>query len=379
MVKRTYWMNLIEKALKHRPILWLRGVRRSGKTFLCKSITGVTYFDCEMPEARRYVSNEIFLKENTGKTIVLDEIHKLDDPAGLLKVAADHHPGTKIIATGSSSLETIKKFSDTLTGRKSRILLTPVISAEYAGFGAASAATRMLNGGLPPFLSSKTRRAEDYNEWIDSYWARDIMGLFKLEKRDSFMKLMELVFNDSGCIFDAGKFAAACEVSRQTIKNYLSVLETTSAVYVIRPYSGRNLNEIVARPKVYCFDTGFMAFIKGWDALRQDDYGIMWEHLVLNELTAALQNEKVFYWRDKQGHEVDFVVKSGRDSVDAIECKWKSESFDPANMKIFRNYHPGGTNYVVSHDAHGKKVMEKKGLKVTFTGIEDIIELFGKE
>ena len=66
--------------------------------------------------------------------------------------------------------------------------------------------------------------------------------------------------------------------------------------------------EIVAAPKVYAFDTGFMCYHRGWHELRREDLGLLWEHFVLNELHGQLQTRDIRYWRDKQGHEVDFVL-----------------------------------------------------------------------
>lgn len=375
MIKRTYWLKLIEKALSRRSIVWLRGVRRSGKTFLCKSFPGIKYFDCEMPDTRKRLSEDSFLRDNKGEFLALDEVHRLDNPSQLLKIAADHYPETRIIATGSSLLETIKKFSDTLTGRKSTVFLTPATALDAVEFGIDSVETRMLNGGLPPFLMSAEKHKSEYNEWMDSYWSKDIMGLFRLEKRDSFMKLMELIFNQSGGMFDAGKFAGVCEVSRPTVKNYLSILEATAVAYVIRPFSGKNSNEIVSMPKIYGFDTGFVSFVKGWESLRSADCGVMWEHLVLNELAAAMQGGRIYYWRDKQKHEVDFLLKGPRASVHTIECKWQSAQFDPSNLAIFRKYHSAGDNYVVSHDITEPRTEKKGNLKIHFIGIKDLMKI----
>jgi predicted AAA+ superfamily ATPase len=255
------------------------------------------------------------------------------------------------------------------------VFLTPATALDAEEFGIDNIETRMLYGGLPPFLMSGEKHKSEYNEWMDSYWAKDITGLFRLEKRDSFMKLMERIFNQSGGMFDAGKFAAACEVSRITVKNYLAALEATAVAYVIRPFSGKNANEIVSMPKIYGFDTGFVSFVKGWDSLRNADYGVMWEHLVLNELAAAVQDGRIYYWRDKQKHEIDFVLKGPRLAAHAIECKWQSARFDPANLDIFRKYHPAGDNYVVSHDITEPRTEKTGKLKIHYIGIKDLVKI----
>jgi predicted AAA+ superfamily ATPase len=82
--------------------------------------------------------------------------------------------------------------------------------------------------------------------------------------------------------------------------------------------------------------------------LRQEDLGILWEHLVLEHLQAHFPDTPARYWRDKRGREVDFVLAHRRDQVDAIECKWNSDALDSAALEVFREYYPKGRNYLVS-------------------------------
>ena len=95
---------------------------------------------------------ESFLKMMHGKSIVLDEVHRLHNPSELLKIAVDHFSETKIIATGSSTLEASTKFKDTLIGRRERLWLTPMLIEEGPAFGNMSLEHRLLFGGLPPFF-----------------------------------------------------------------------------------------------------------------------------------------------------------------------------------------------------------------------------------
>ena len=105
LIKRTFWINLIATAWKERPIIWLAGVRRCGKTSLAHTLEQIEYFDCELPRTRQMMSDpEGFLSSLNGKRIILDEIHRLRAPAELLKIAADHFSGIKIFATSSSTL-----------------------------------------------------------------------------------------------------------------------------------------------------------------------------------------------------------------------------------------------------------------------------------
>jgi hypothetical protein len=233
---------------------------------------------------------------------------------------------------------------------------------------------RLLHGGLPPFFLANELPDRDFQEWTDAYWAKDILELFRLERRASFQRFVELLMAQSGGIFEATKFAAPCEASRTTIANYLAVLEATSVALVLRPFSSRRSNEIVAAPRVYGFDTGFVCAHRGWTNLRPDDLGRLWEHYVLNELTAQLQTAGLRYWRDKQGHEVDLIwAPRGRAPL-AIECKWSARDFDPANLLIFARAYPKAELLVVAPDARPAFARDYHGMQVQFLTLDRLIK-----
>lgn len=351
MVVRSYWLDRIQERLQGRSVLWLSGVRRAGKTYLCKSIPDAEYFDCELPRVRRAIEDpERFLEDLKGRTVVLDEIHRLQNPSEILKIGADHFPDTKIVATGSSTLGASSKFKDTLTGRKNELWLTPMISEDLAPFENTDLRHRFLRGGLPPFFLSESLPERYFQEWMDAYWAKDVMELFRLEKRHSFTKCVELLFSQSGGIFEASKFARSCEISRQTVMNYLAILSDTFVVHIVRPFSSHRPTEIVSAPKVYAFDTGFFCYYRGWHDLRQDDLGTLWEHYVMNELFGRLQTRKLSYWRDKHHHEIDIIIDVRGGNPIAIECKWSASDVDTKNIHAFRKQYPLGDNFVVASD-----------------------------
>lgn len=375
LIKRHFWLKRIEEAWKQRSILWLSGVRRTGKTSLIQSLEGVEYFDCELPRVRRMLEDpEGFLMGLEGKRVVLDEIHRLRDPAQLLKIAADHYPRVRILATGSSTLGASRKFKDTLTGRKVELWLTPMILADLEDFKRERLEYRLLRGGLPPLFLSQELPEREFQEWIDAYWAKDIQDLFRLERRDSFQRFAELLIVRSGGIFEAQKFTTECEASRTTIKNYLRALEATFVAHVIRPFSSHRPTEIVSAPKIYAFDTGFVCYHRGWQELRREDMGILWEHVVLNELHGHLQSRDIRYWRDKRGHEIDFILAPrGRPPI-AIECKWSASEFDATNLKAFRRAHPQGTNFLVAHDVDRPYTRHYDRLAVEVIPLKKMIE-----
>ncbi|MBI2206155.1 MAG: ATP-binding protein [Candidatus Rokubacteria bacterium] len=354
--------------------MWLSGVRRSGKTTLARSLPDAEYLDCELPSVRRLLDQpESFLSAQHGRTVVLDEVHRLGNPSELLKIAADHYSGVRILATGSSTLGASRRFRDTLTGRKAELWLTPMMSSDLVDFGSNDLERRLLRGGLPPFFLADAPTEREMQEWLDSYWAKDILELFRLERRHSFQRFVELLHGQSGGLFEATRFARDCEVSRTSITNYLAVLEATFVAHVIRPYSARRATEIVAAPKVYGFDTGFVCHHRGVERLRREDVGLLWEHYVLNELHARLQTRAIRYWRDKRGHEVDFVfVGRGRPPT-AIECKATSANFDASNLAAFRRAHPRGANFAVIPDVKRGFAETHAGVRVEFVDLEALI------
>ena len=323
------------------------------------------------------------LERLRGRLVVLDEIHRHDNPSEILKIAADHYPEVQIVATGSSTLGASKKFRDTLAGRKAELWLTPMNTYDLIDFEQPNQpdqpdqpklAHRFLHGGLPPFFLADEPPERDFQEWMDAYWAKDIQELFRLERRASFQKFAELLLAQSGGIFEATRFSRSCEVSRPTISNYLGALEATFVVHVIRPFSSHRPTEIVSAPKVYGFDTGFVCHHKGWDRLRQDDMGILWEHFVLNEIHSRLQTRRIHYWRDKRHHEVDFVIaRAGRYPI-AIECKWSATNFDAVNFVAFYRQYPKSSLFVVANDVERSFRRTYQSAAVTFVNLDDLIK-----
>ncbi len=374
MVARPFWKQRLLSAFRRRSVVWLMGVRRVGKTVLARSLDGFEYLDCELPRVRRMLDDPEGFLGSLGRkgAVVLDEIHRLQDPAGLLKIAADHFPGLRVVATGSSKLGASARFRDTLAGRKVEIWLTPMCHADLTAFGKPDLTHRLLHGGLPEFFLSRQVPEADFQEWMDAFWAKDVLELFRLERKASFQRFAELVLAQSGAIFEATRFARPCEVSRQTITNYLAVLESTFVAHVVRPFSSGTTSEIVAAPRIYGFDTGFICQHKGWRELRREDKGALFEHLVLNELHAILgSRSSIRFWRAKAGPEVDFIIDRPGQPV-AIECKWSAGSFDPGGIHAFRRRYPGRLNLVVAEDV--RRPFDKRfgPVNVRFVGLEDL-------
>lgn len=367
MITRNFWLIQLEKAWANRSLIWLSGVRRSGKTTLCKMIPDAVFMNCDLPSVARQLEDPEFffhnIKENT--IVIFDEIHRIEHPSIVLKIGTDEFPGLKILATGSSTLSATKKFRDSLTGRKTQIFLPPVLWSECsADFGISDFDYRLLRGGLPEFLLAEKRNPEHYSEWIDSYYARDIQELFNVRNRTGFLKLMQLLFMQSGGMLEITSLAKECGLSRPTVMAHIEALTVAHAIYLVQPYYGGGKKEIVRRPKVYAFDTGFVTHVKGWNEIRETDRGILWEHLVLDMLRTQMGN--VLYWADTYGNEIDFVVKESEGQVHAFECKINPDKFSPKALQKFREFYPEGKNYCVSPHIEIPYKLNFQGTEVWF-------------
>lgn len=350
MIDRPFWQQRIADAWRQAPIVWLCGVRRSGKTTLARQLGAeqVFYVNCDVPSVEDRVRDPLLFFRGCEKPIVVfDEIHQLRDPARVLKIGADEFPKLKILATGSSTLAASKKFRDTLTGRKRAVHLTPATWNELPAFG-APLARRLHQGGLPPALLAASKQPAFYREWMDSLFARDIQRLFGFRDMNRFNALFEHMLRQSGGQFELTRAASALGIARPTVESHVRALEITHALTLVRPFHGGGQSEIVKQPKVYAFDTGFVSFARGWDSPRSEDFGLLWEHLVLEHLQAEWPDTPALYWRDKQGREVDFVVAHSRSRIDAIECKWDAKTFDGSALAAFRGFYPKGRNFLVT-------------------------------
>lgn len=378
MIERMFWINRIQEAWKKRPIVWLSGVRRVGKTTLSQMFPKAVYQNCDLPSVvRRLVDPESFYDSlDKGAIVIFDEIHRLEDPSRLLKIAADAYPHLKVLATGSSTLEATQKFRDSLTGRKQMIYLPPVLWSECMdNFGIKELDRRLLHGGLPEPLLSETKSAAFFSEWMDSFYARDIQELFSIRNRTGFMRLLQLLLRQSGSLMDYTNLARLSELSRHTVKAHVEAMGIAHAVFLLSPFQGGGRREITRRPKCYAFDTGFVTYVKGWDSIREDDRGLLWEHLVLDTLRTQFGDHNVLYWRDKSGREVDFVIKGPGQQAAAVECKINPDHFDPVSLTVFRSLYPEGENYVLSPNIKSPYQRRYGKLQVHFISISRLFEI----
>jgi hypothetical protein len=371
MRARPFWLDEIARLWTQKPIVWLSGVRRVGKTSLCRQIPDGHYFNCDLPSVQRQLADpEMFFAQHRADVpLLLDEVHRIADPALALKIAADEHPGLRILATGSSTLQATGKFRDSLTDRKRSLHLPPVLWRECLGsFGLPDFDRRLLHGGLPGVLLAGRPDPAFFADWMDGFYARDIQELFGVRNRTGFMALVKLVALRNGGLLDVTDLAKEAGVSRPTVMAHLDAMEIAHAIARVPPFHGGGHREIVRRPRVYAFDTGLVAHVRGWTTIREDDRGLLWENLVLDELRAVHPHPAIHYWRDKSQREIDFVVEHPDGRADALEAKVSPDAFDPDALKAFRALYPRGANYLVCPFVSEPYTVRKGGLAVKVCG-----------
>jgi hypothetical protein len=372
MFPRPFWRDRLVAAWEKVPIAWLAGVRRVGKTTLARAFPDATFVNCDLPSMQRALADpEQLLASVKTPKLILDEVHQLHDPAGVLKIAADEHPRLRVLATGSSTLDATRKFRDSLTGRKRTIHLTPVLPEECQSFGVADLRRRLMHGGLPDALLASKPDPEFYSEWADSFYARDLHELFAVEKRQPFMQLLDWLLRSNGTLVETTEMARATGLSRPTVIRYLEALEVTQVVTVLRPFHDGAPTELVKQPKVYAFDTGFVCHARGWGELRPEDAGHLLENLALESLQASLRKPKIHFWRTKQRQEVDFVVPLRAGIIDAVECKWSSSERPCPGLRAFREAYPRGRNWLVCGETTKSHTRRSKDVTVRVVNIRD--------
>ena len=371
---RPYWLARFEHSWKAAPIVWFSGVRRSGKTTLAHMVAGAKFLNCDLPSVQRVLDDpESFYASLREKTVVFDEIHRLQDPSAVLKIGADTRSGLRILATGSSTLAATTKFRDSLAGRKREVNLQPVLFEELAAFGGIDIERRLLHGGLPQMLLASKPDPDFFAEWRDSYFARDVAELFRIGKRHEFLLLLRLLLRQNGGMATVATLASQVGVSRPTVMAWIEVLRITHIIHLLPPFHGNGDKELVQQPKIYAFDTGFVAHENGWTDLRAGERGLLWENVVLEHLLSRPTQLAVHHWRDKLQREIDFVIPRGRGAVDAIECKWDLRRFETRGLKAFRALYPKGKNYVIAPHVPDTYARVIDGIEVHFCTPKQIV------
>lgn len=313
------------------PVITITGPRQSGKTTLIKALfSELPYFSLENPDTRARVNDDPrgFFQQY-GNKMVLDEVQKLPILLSYIQGIVDDDREACFILSGSHNMLMMESVSQTLAGRTAIFYLQPLSYAETRKeFPEATALTQIWRGGYPRIYDRGIGPTEFYTTYVETYVQRDVREVKNIGNLQSFSRFLAICAGFIGQTINYNTLAEASDVSRDTVKSWLSVLETSYVLYQVSPYFKNFKKRIVKSPKLYFRDTGLACALLGISSAEAlDTYyqkGALFENFVFNELAKAYYNKgsrpPFYFWRDNSQHEIDLLINRGI-SVDPVEIK----------------------------------------------------------
>jgi uncharacterized protein len=309
------------------------GPRQAGKTTLVKSLfKDKPYVSLENLDTRNYALNDPrgFLDQYpTG--VVLDEIQRVPELFSYLQEYIDNtQEKGKYILSGSNNFLLQQSITQSLAGRVAYIDLLPFGYSELENSGNSldSDNEYLFKGAYPPIYDQQLAPEEWYPQYIRTYIERDVRQLKNIGNLIDFERFMRLLAGRNGQELNKASLGVEAGVDAKTIDAWISVLETSYLVFLVPPFY-KNYNKVlVKRPRVYFYDTGLVCNLLGiYDAIQLDHHplrGAIFEGMMVSELYKMYSYEgskvKLYYWRDKTGHEIDVIIDKGN-KVIPIEIK----------------------------------------------------------
>ena len=332
MIERRI-LPLAKKSLRGFPVVALTGPRQSGKTTLARSLAGDRgYASLEDPDTREFAAGDPrgFLAQFPDGA-VLDEVQRCPSLFSYLQgaVDADRRMG-RFILTGSQQFGLMEAITQSLAGRVAMLQLLPFSLPELQVAGKAPATVdELLSGGLfPPVHDRAVEPAAWLKSYVATYLERDVRQSLKVGDLAAFQRFLQLCAGRIGQLVNVSSLAADAGISRPTAEAWLSVLQASFLVFLVRPHFTNVSKRLIKSPKLYFCDPGLAAWLMGIREPAQVAShplrGGLFENWVITELlkeqAARGEEPRVYFWRDKEGYEVDAVVEAGG-TLHAIEIK----------------------------------------------------------
>ncbi len=349
MIQRTLMKKLLDTA-RHYPVVSLTGPRQSGKTTLARNaFSDYAYASLEAPDLRAFALEDPrgFLNQFSDSGVILDEVQRAPELFSYIQGIVDERdaPGLYIL-TGSQNFLLLEQIGQSLAGRAALLRLLPFSQAELdscgtMGLDAIGVQCPVVNSpptrdlfqclftGFYPRIHDKNL---DASEWLGNYYQsyieRDMRSLVNIGNLEVFSRFVRLCAGRSGQLLNFAGLAGDCGVSHETARRWISILEASYIVYLLRPHHRNFSKRLVKSPKLYFHDTGLLCYLLGIRApeeLRLHPLrGAVFETFVLNELLKNAWNKgempEIYFWRDSSGHEIDFLIERGS-SCTLIEVK----------------------------------------------------------
>ncbi len=397
MSEKTYKRDIIDEIAKYigtDNIIVLHGSRQVGKThillylqkmlgakneqtiyFDLEDATQVEMLDTGVSPFLKYLKEEgIDLKRKVY--VFIDEIQYLENPSPFLKLIIDHQKQIQLIVSGSSSFNIKKKFSDTLVGRTVDFEIFPLSFAEYLRFKEIQIDLKtesefhkerlkehyqeyVLYGGYPKIvLEESIEKKEKYlGQIVNTYLKKDIRDLAEIKQIKKFNNMLRILASQSGNLLNIAEIGKVCGLARETVENYLFILENTYIIKLLPVFSQSMRVEVVKTPKIFFYDTGLMQilWLKG---LTGNILGNMFETSVFSEMVKKIGGEFVYFWRTKKGQEIDFIFNK-KGQILPIEAKI---NFHQANAETLHSF-------CQKYDISAFKIVGLKGEKRSISDI----------
>ena len=332
MLARDAEKTLIRLA-KSFPVVAITGPRQAGKTTLAKAVfKSKPYVSLENPDEREFAQNDPkrFLARFPNGA-VLDEVQRCPSLLSWLQGVVDERGGMgDFVLTGSAQFDLIEGITQTLAGRVGRVELLPLSSRELKAANQLpnSLSQMLIQGGYPALYDRKITTQDWFSNYVATYVERDVRQLISVRNLSQFQTFLKMCASRTGQLINLTSLGADCGISAVTAKQWLSVLETSYIVTLLRPHHSNFGKRLVKTPKIYFLDSGLAAWLMGIRSAETLEThaarGALFESWVVSELYKKRLNAglpiDLFFWRDNTGNEVDLIVENEK-GLQPIEIK----------------------------------------------------------
>ncbi|MBM3234577.1 ATP-binding protein [Candidatus Pacearchaeota archaeon] len=369
MEEKIYKRKIIDKIIDYletEDIIVIYGARQVGKTFLLKYLIkhhikeNVFYFDLELPnllelfnQGAENVFKYLIQKGADGNQkifLIIDEVQYMEDPTKFLKIMHDHYPNIKLLVSGSSTFEIKRKFKESLVGRTVNFEIYPLSFEEFLIFKGKKYRLGRENsesinaelvilaeeyirfGGYPKTVleNSEEKKQIYLSQIINTYVRKDIRDIGNIRNISSFNNLLEILASQSGQLINILEISNTLKLNRETVAEYLDLLENTFIIKRITPFHKNLRSELSKNPKIFFLDTG-MTHLLWLKEFPKVVLGNIFETFVFLELMKS--GKKINFWRTTNKQEVDFIIKNKE--LFAVEVKYNFQNLKSSSLKFF--------------------------------------------
>ena len=349
MIQRFLESTLIDRLLHSNKVVILYGARQVGKTTLAKKVIGAFPGRVLEVNADRLQFHDVLSSRDLSllnglvsgyDLLFIDEAQRIPDIGINLKILHDHLPSLKIMVTGSSSFDLANRVREPLTGRTWTYRLFPISVKEWQqhslsnDFEVNMKLEEWLRFGLYPEtlgIESYQDKRSYLDELSGSYLYKDILALSNIRYPEKLRQLLKLLAYQIGQQISVHELSNALQVNRDTVLNYLDLLEKGFVIFRLGAFSRNLRKELVKMDKIYFYDLGIRnAIIEDFSPVEgRSDIGQMWENFLIAERRKQVEYKALFgnsyFWRTYTGSELDYVEeRDGR--LRGFEMKWKNKT-----------------------------------------------------